>query len=90
MLIDGEGLTIANPGGFVEGNHGAQLHLTDAVIRATVEALVEARGSSSARSYTLSGKVYALSGKGVDFVRQSDIDKVRYPELIMKLAKAGV
>ena len=69
----------------------SQLHLTDAVTRATVEALVEAglveaRGSSTARSYMLSGKVYARSGKGADFVRQSDIDKVRYPELIMKLA----
>ena len=70
----------------------SQLHLTDAVMRATVEALVEAglveaRGSSTARSYMLSGKVYARSGRGADFVRQSDIDKVRYPELIMKLAK---
>lgn len=70
----------------------SQLHLTDAVTRATVEALVEAglveaRGGSTARSYMLSGKVYARSGKGADFVRQSDIDKVRYPELIMKLAK---
>ena len=25
-------------------------------------------------------------GKDADFVRQSDIDKIRYPELIMKLA----
>ena len=70
----------------------AHLHITDAATRATVEALleaglVEARGSSTARSYMLSGKVYARSGKGADFVRQSDIDKVRYPELIMKLAK---
>lgn len=70
----------------------SQLHLTDAVTRATVEALVEtglveARGSSNTRSYILSGKVYARSGRGVDFVRQSDIDKVRFPELIMKLAK---
>lgn len=69
-----------------------QLHLTYAVTRATVEALVEtglveARGSSTTRSYILRGKVYARSGRGVDFVRQSDIDKVRFPELIMKLAK---
>lgn len=70
----------------------AQLHITDAATRATVEALleaglVEARGSSTARSYMLSGKVYSQSGKGAGYVRQSDIDKIRYPELIMKLAE---
>ena len=35
----------------------------------------------------LSARVYSAAGKEVDFVRQSDIDKVRYPELIMKLAR---
>jgi ATP-dependent DNA helicase RecG len=70
----------------------AQLHYTDATIRATVESLVEAglveaHGSSTARTYMLSAKVYNAAGKNVDFVRQSDIVKVRYPELIMKLAR---
>lgn len=69
----------------------AQLHYTDATIRATLESLVEAglveaHGSSTARTYMLSAKVYSAAGKEIDFVRQSDIDKVRYPELIMKLA----
>ncbi len=35
----------------------------------------------------LNVKVYSEAGKEIDFVRQSDIDKVRYPELIMKLAR---
>lgn len=70
----------------------SQLHLVDSITRATVEALVEtglveARGASTTRSYMLSGRVYARAGKEVNFVRQSDIDTVRYPELIMKLAK---
>lgn len=69
-----------------------QLHITNAAARATVEALledglVEARGSSTARSYMLSGKLYTQSGREVGYVRQSDIDKVRYPELVMKLAE---
>lgn len=69
----------------------AQLHVTDAVARATVEplvevGLVEARGSLHARSYMLGARVYARSGREADFVRQADIDRVRYPELIMKLA----
>lgn len=70
----------------------AQLHFTDATVRATVESLVEAglveaHGSSTARAYMLSTRVYSAAGKEVDFVRKSGIDKVRYPELIMKLAR---
>lgn len=70
----------------------SQIHATDAATRATVESLVEAGlvegiGGSGSRSYILSAKVYARSGRGVDFVRQSDIDRVRHPELIMKLAR---
>lgn len=71
----------------------SRLYLTDAVTRATVEGLVEAglveaRGASTARVYMLSGRAYASSGRGAaDFVRQSDIDRVRYPELILKLAR---
>lgn len=67
-------------------------HATDSVARATVENLVEAGlvegvGNAGGRSYMLSGRVYSQSGKDAGFVRQSDIDKVRYPELIMKLAR---
>lgn len=70
----------------------SQLHSTEAMARATIEGLVEAglveaRGGSATRSYMLSGRVYARAGKEADFVRQSDIDKVRYPELVMKLAR---
>ena len=35
----------------------------------------------------LGSKVYRRSGKVVEYVRQSDIDRVRYPELITKLMK---
>lgn len=68
-----------------------QIHATDSVTRSTVENLVEAGlvegvGNASGRAYMLSGRVYSRSGKDADFVRQSDIDKIRYPELIMKLA----
>lgn len=69
----------------------AQLNMSDSLVRSTVETLVEsglveARGDSTARAYMLSGKVYAKSGRTIDFVRQADIDKVRYPEMILKLA----
>ncbi len=69
-----------------------QLNLPEGTVRATVESLVEAglveaRGTSGSRSYILSDKAYRASGREADYVRQSDIDSVRYPELILKLAR---
>lgn len=60
-------------------------------LKSTVEALcesglVEARGAGSNRTYVLGKNVYGHRGKLKEYVRQTDIDKVRYPELIMKLA----
>lgn len=73
-------------------NLSEQLHLVDAVARVTVEmlvdaGLVEASDNGSDRTYTLSRRVYALSGKDIGFVRQSDIDKVCHPEMVLKLVK---
>lgn len=70
----------------------AQLHITDAATRSAVEVLlraglVEARGSSTACPYMFSGSTYSQSGKEAGYVRQSDIDKIRYPKLIMKPAE---
>lgn len=53
----------------------------------TESGLVESSGAGVRRSYMLGSKVYRRSGKVVEFVRQSDIDRVRYPELITKLMK---
>ena len=63
-----------------------------AQLRQTLEALteaglVEATGYGKRRSYMLSSGVYRRSGKAKEYVRQTDIDRVRYPELILKLAK---
>ena len=49
--------------------------------------LLEASGAGERRTYMLSSRVYKMTGKTKEYVRQTDIDKVRYPELIMKLAK---
>ena len=50
--------------------------------------LVEAKGAATSRTCMLSRRVYARSGRGAaDFVRQSDIDRVRYLELVLKLAR---
>lgn len=53
----------------------------------TEAGLVEASGQGKRRSYTLSSGVYKRSGKTTEYVRQTDIDRVRYPELILKLAR---
>ena len=53
----------------------------------TESGLVESAGSGTRRTYTLGAKVYRRSGKMVEYVRQSGIDKVRYPELIIKLMR---
>lgn len=49
--------------------------------------LVEASGSSNQREYYLSSKVYKRKGKVKEYVRQTGIDSIRYPELILKLVE---
>ena len=51
----------------------------------TEAGLVESAGVGARRTYMLGAKVYRRSGRAMDYVRQSDIDRVRYPELIIKL-----
>lgn len=58
-------------------------------IRTTLEyltetGLIEAIGTGRGRAYILSAKSYQ---DPVKYVRQSDIDQLRYPELVIKLAK---
>lgn len=49
--------------------------------------LVEAKGTGRGRYYMLRSGVYKKSDNVVGYVRQTDIDKLRYEELIIKLAK---
>lgn len=60
--------------------------------KATVEKLVESgllegTGQGKNRNYILSAKFYKASKNELGYVRQTDIDKVRYEELILKLAR---
>lgn len=48
---------------------------------------MEAGGSLRARSYMPGARAYARSDSEADSVRQADIERVRHPELIMKLAR---
>lgn len=49
--------------------------------------LVEAKGTGRGRYHMLSSRVYKKSDNVMGYVRQTDIDKLRYEELIIKLAK---
>ena len=48
---------------------------------------LKAVGNGKNRAYIPGAKVYHESDKTAAYVRQTGIDKVRYPELILKLAK---
>lgn len=48
--------------------------------------LVEASGRGKNRSYILGKKIYRENDEAIQYVRQTDIDSIRYPELVMKLA----
>ena len=48
--------------------------------------LVEASGRGKNRSYILGKKIYRENDEAIQYVRQTDIDSIQYPELVMKLA----
>jgi ATP-dependent DNA helicase RecG len=66
--------------------------LSETVVKAIVEktaesGLIEAFGSGRGRSYMLSRQVYNNKQKTAGYVRQKDIDEIRYRELILNLAR---
>lgn len=68
------------------------IHISVARTRANIErllesGLVEATGNGKARVYILSAKVYREQDNSAGYVRQTGIDKLKYDELVLKLAK---
>lgn len=66
-------------------------NLSESKVRSAVESLieqglVEASGRGKNRSFILGAKIYQENREAIQYVRQTDIDSIRYPELIMKLA----
>lgn len=49
--------------------------------------LIEAVASGRSKVYILSAKVYKADNRSIEYVRQSKIDKIKYPELVIKLAE---
>lgn len=69
-----------------------EIHISESRVKANVEkliesGLVEAAGAGKSRSYILSAKIYREQDNMAGYVRQTGIDKMRYEELVLKLAK---
>lgn len=67
-------------------------NLSENKIRTTVEnmveqGLLEASGQGRNRSFILGKRIYVENKGAIKYVRQTDIDKIRYQELIVKLAQ---
>ena len=67
-------------------------NLSENKVRAAVEnmietGLLEASGNGKNRSFILGKQVYQEANESIRYVRQTDIDSIRRPELIMKLAE---
>ncbi|MDW7657603.1 MAG: putative DNA binding domain-containing protein [Bacillota bacterium] len=72
----------------IEENTG----IDKARIRSSIERLVEAgyveaSGTGRGRTYLLSSKVYRAMNNTKAYVRQTDIYKIRHPELVLKLIR---
>lgn len=66
-------------------------NLSENKVRSAMEIMVEsglaeASGRGKNRSYILGKKIYRENDEAIQYVRQTDIDSIRYPELVMKLA----
>ena len=67
-------------------------NLSENKVRATVEnmmemGLIEATGNGKNRSFIMGKKIYREKKETIQYVRQTDIDRIRYLELAMKLAR---
>ena len=67
-------------------------NLSENKVRSAVEnmiemGLIEASGNGKNRSYILGKKIYREINESIQYVRQTDIDSIRYPELVLKLAR---
>ena len=68
-------------------------NLSENKIRAAIESmieqgLIESSGKGKERTFILSERIYRGTKAAIPYVRQTDIDKIRYPELVLKLGKA--
>lgn len=66
-------------------------NLSENKIRTAIElmieqGLIEASGRGKNKTFILGAKIYKENKEAIQYVRQADIDSIRYPEMIIKLA----
>ena len=71
----------------MEMTHLAEGKLRGALENLIEDGLIEGIGSGRTRSYILSKQVYKKNNKSIQYVRQTGVDKIAFPEMILKLAK---
>lgn len=64
-----------------------ETRMRTALARLVEIGMIEEFGTVRNKEYLLSVKAYKAGDKSVAYVRQTGIDKVRYPELVLKLVK---
>lgn len=64
-----------------------EIKLKAILVRLEEAGLVEAVPNGRGKAYILSAKVYKADNKSIAYVRQTKIDKIKYPELVLKLAE---
>ena len=84
LLKNEKRLTI---GRIAEMTHLPEGKLLGAIENLIEDGLVEGVGNGKSRSYILSENVYKVNGRAIQYVRQTGIDRARYPEMIIKMAK---
>lgn len=70
----------------VETTNLSNNKIYSAVENMVEEGLLEASGHGKNRTYILGKKIYTEKKETIKYVRQTGIDKIRYQELVMKLA----
>ena len=69
----------------------AATNLSENKVRSAIETmieqgLIETSGKGKDRTFIFSERIYRENKKAIQYVRQTDIDRIRFPEMVMKLA----
>lgn len=64
-----------------------EIKLKAILVRLEESGLVESVPNGRGKAYILSAKVYKADNKSIAYLRQTKIDKIKYPELVLKLVE---
>lgn len=70
----------------VDGTNLSENKVRSAIENMIESGLIETFGKGKERTFILGKKIYKENKKTIQYVRQTGIDSIRYPEMVMKLA----